>query len=267
MLVDYHVHLRSPREDFEEIDHRVEAVEPYVERAAEAGLAEIGFSEHVYYFRQTAGIWEQPYQADRCVHDLDAYVDAVLEAKRRGNPVKLGLEVDWAPGHEETLAAALAPYPWDYLLGSVHFVDGHPVDAPPGLPAVFGIEGAWERYVAWLADLARSGLVDVLAHPDLVKLFGDHHEWDWSGLVTVLGGVRLEVSTAGLRKPVGELYPELALLAGAREAGVGITLASDAHLPHDVGRDFDRALAHARTAGYETVTVFSGRVPREEPLG
>lgn len=267
VLADYHMHLRTSRTDYEEIDHRVEAVEPYVERAAALGVAEIGFSEHVYYFRQTDGIWDQPYHVERCVHDLDRYVDAVLEAKRRELPVKLGLEVDWAPGREEALAAALEPYPWDYLLGSVHFVDGHPVDAPPGLAAVLGVESAWERYTEWLSDLARSGLVDVLAHPDLVKIFGDRLEWDWGVLVDALDGVRLEVSSAGLHKPVGELYPERALLERARAAGVGITLASDAHLPQHAGRDLDRAVEHARAAGYQTLTVFDRRVPREEPLG
>lgn len=267
MLVDYHMHLRSPREDYEEIDHRVEAVEPYVERALEVGLAEIGFSEHVYYFRQTGGIWDRPYQAERCVHDLDVYVDAVLEAKRRGLPVKLGLEVDWVPGRADALADALGPYPWDFLLGSVHFVDGYAVDSPPGLPAVLGVQPAWERYCAWLVDLARSGLVDVLAHPDLVKIFGDRVDWDWSALVSSLDGVSLEVSTAGLHKPVGELYPDAPLLALARAGGVTITLASDAHLPQDVGRDLDRAVEHARSAGYDTVTVFERRERRQEPLG
>ena len=92
MIVDYHMHLRRRGEgEAEELDHRVEAVEPYVEKAAERGVDEIGFTEHVYYFRQTRELWEQPYYAERCVHDLDTYVDAVLEAKRRGLPVKLGL--------------------------------------------------------------------------------------------------------------------------------------------------------------------------------
>ena len=80
-------------------------------------------------------------------------------------------------------------------------------------------------------------------------------------------GVCVEVSTAGLHKPVGELYPDRELLAACRERGVPITLASDAHEPAHVGRDLDRAVALAREVGYETVTVFERRERRQEPLG
>ena len=77
----------------------------------------------------------------------------------------------------------------------------------------------------------------------------------------------IEISTGGLRKPVGELYPSPALLRGFHERGVPLTLASDAHVPENVGKDFDGALAFARSVGYDTVTVFDGRQARQEPLG
>ena len=103
----------------------------------------------------------------------------------------------------------------------------------------------------------------MLTHPDLVKIFGDRVDWDWQPVIEALDGVALEVSTAGLHKPVGELYPDGALLRGAAR----ITLASDAHVAEDVGRDLDAAVEHARAAGFETVTVFEGRSSRQEPLG
>src|SRR5437868_2412265 len=106
------MHLRNAGE---EIDHTLEAVERFVEAAARAGVDEIGFSEHAYYFRETRELWELPYQAERCVYDLTAYCDAVTEAKRRGLPVKLGLEVDYVGARQERLAEILAAYPWDYL--------------------------------------------------------------------------------------------------------------------------------------------------------
>ncbi len=136
MLVDYHMHLRAPGGGAEQPDQSVEAVERYVERALERGVDEIGVSEHVYYFRQTEEIWDVSDQLAWCRYDLDEYCDVVVEAKRRGLPVKLGLEVDWVPARADELAAILAPYPWDYLLGSVHWIDGLPVDSRPGL---------WER--------------------------------------------------------------------------------------------------------------------------
>ena len=84
MIVDYHMHLRAPDES---IDHTVEAVERYVDKASERGIDEIGFTEHVYYFEQTRPLWSLPYQLERCLYDIEPYVDAVVEAKRRGYPV------------------------------------------------------------------------------------------------------------------------------------------------------------------------------------
>jgi histidinol-phosphatase (PHP family) len=264
VIVDYHMHLRNERE---EIDHRFEAAERFVETAAERGVDEIGFSEHVYYFRQTLSLWTVPYQTERCVYDLDAYCDAVVEAKRRGLPVKLGLEVDYVPGREDETRELLAPYPWDYLIGSVHFIGSHGIDGPPPLVDEVGAEETWRRYESTLAAAAASGLFDTLAHPDVVKMFGPTLEWAWSDLLPALDGICLEVSSAGLHKPHGRLYPEPALLAAAHAAGVPITLASDAHAPQNVGRDLDRAIEHARGAGYETVTVFDARNARQETLG
>jgi histidinol-phosphatase (PHP family) len=264
VIVDYHMHLRAPDES---IDHSVEAVERFVETAAERGIDEIGFTEHVYYFEQTRPLWSMPYHLERCKYDIDPYVEAVLEAKRRGYPVKLGLEVDYEPEREAQTAELLAPYPWDYLIGSIHFLDGYSIDDEPSLVAAVGAEEAWSRYYALLGRASASGLFDTLGHPDLVKMFGPELEWDWEAVARSLDGTCLEVSSAGLHKRHGKLYPNPTLLAAARAQGVQITLASDAHVPQNLGRDLDRAIEHARAAGYETVTVFDQRQARQEPLG
>jgi histidinol-phosphatase (PHP family) len=226
---------------------------------------EIGFTEHVYYFEQTKALWSIPYQLERGVYDIEPYVEAVVEAKRRGFPVKLGIEVDHQPQLADEMADILGQYPWDYLLGSVHFIDGLSIDSEPSLVDEVGVEAAWARYYEWLVDA--SAYVDALAHPDLVKMHGPEINWDWEGLARSLRGVALEVSSAGLHKPHGKLYPNERLLEAAREAGIPITTASDAHVPEHVGRDLDRAIEHARAAGYETVTVFEQRQARQEPLG
>jgi len=263
VLVDYHMHLRAHGSASEELDHTAEAVERYVEQARERGVDEIGITEHVYYFRETRDFWSLPYQLERSRAELRDYCDAVLEAKSHGLPVKLGLEVDWVPDRADELAEVLEPYPWDYLIGSVHWIGGLAVDQKPGLWAGSTVEEVWALYARELEAAARSGHFDVLAHPDLVKIFGDRVEWDWQPSIDALDGVALEVSTAGLHKPVGELYPDASLLRGAKR----ITLASDAHRAEDVGRDFEAAVEHARAAGFETVTVFDGRSSRQEPLG
>jgi histidinol-phosphatase (PHP family) len=271
VIVDYHMHLRDPEE---RIDHSLEAVEKFVEAAAERGVDEICFTEHVYYFVQTRRLWDQQYMLERCVHDLDGYVGAIIDAKERGLPVKLGLEVDYLAGRECETADVLAPYPWDYLLGSVHFVDGFPVDQEPGLVEKLGPHEAWRRYFVWLRNAARSGLFDSLSHPDLVKHHGprpDTEAVQWLHEETAdaieAAGVCIEVSSAGLHKPVGELYPDPTLLEACHARGVPITLASDAHAPQNVGRDLDHAVGLARAADYESVTVFDRRERRQEPLG
>ena len=126
----------------------------------------------------------------------------------------------------------------------------------------------------WLRNAARSGLFDSLSHPDLIKHHGprpDAESVQWLHEDTAdaieAAGVCIEVSSAGLYKPVGELYPDPPLLEACRARGVPITLASDAHEPKNVGRDLDCAVEYARAAGYETVTVFEARERRQEPLG
>jgi histidinol-phosphatase (PHP family) len=275
VIVDYHMHLRGPRVGgHEPLDHTVEAVERFVATARANGIDEICFTEHVYYFRQTQTLWSLPYHLERCTFDLDAYVEAVLEAKRRGLPVKLGLEIDRVPGRQDELAEIVDPYPWDLLLGSVHEVLDYAVDQKPGIWERLSVEDVWRGYVVSVSDLAASGHVDVMAHPDLAKIYGrrpapdvlvELHDTLAASLAAA--GVAVEVSTAGLRKPVRELYPSEALLRAFRGRGVPITIASDAHEPHLVGDEFGAALDLVRLVGYDTVSVFDGRQGRQEPLG
>jgi histidinol-phosphatase (PHP family) len=275
VIVDYHMHLRGGLVGRSEVvDHTPAAVGPYLETAAARGVDEIGFTEHVYYFRQTSEIWINEYERQRCIHDLDLYCDTILDAKRQGLPVKLGLEVDYVRERQERLGELIGGYPWDFLLGSVHYIGDLAIDQEPGIWADHSVEDAWRQYVAALVELAGSGHVDALAHPDLPKIFSRRPE---AAVLAELhaqiaetaarSGVALEISTAGLRKPVGELYPDPPLLRACVERGVPITLASDAHLPQHVGLDLDRAVALARESGCETLTVFEGRTGRQEPIG
>jgi histidinol-phosphatase (PHP family) len=275
VIVDYHMHLRGPSANgAEPLDFSVDAAARFAETAVAAGVDEIGFTEHVYYFRQTREIWQLPYHVERCLYDLDEYCDAVLEARRRGLPVKLGLEVDYVGERQHRLAELLEPYPWDLLLGSAHEVLDIAIDQEPGIWEQLSIEDVWRRYVAEVCELARSRLVDVMAHPDLAKIYGERPSPEvleelYEDLAEALaaGEVAAEISTAGLRKPVGELYPSAGLLDAFQRHRVPVTTASDAHEPRLVGADFDRALAHARSAGYETVSVLDRRVRRQVALG
>jgi histidinol-phosphatase (PHP family) len=279
VLTDYHTHLRpddlntSPAERyFTEAN-----VDRYLEMARERGISELGFSEHVYRFRQALEVWRHPFWELYAVDDLDAYCDFVQAMKDDGRPVKLGLEVDWIPGREEQIAELIAERPFDYIVGSVHFVAEGAVDHE-GYDAWrdAGPDEVWSAYFRMLGEAAGSGLYDILAHPDLVKVWGSarplperdprtFYELALEGIAS--SGVAVEVSTAGLRKPVGEIYPAPDLLELCLAAGNPVALSSDAHEPTQIGHAYDAAVALLRALGVERLSVFSDRRRSEEPLG
>ena len=279
MLTDYHVHLR-PDETGATTERyfTAENVERYLDAARRAGIEELGVSEHIYRFAEALEIDRHPLWVEYATDDLGEYCEFV-----RSSGLKLGIEADFLPGREDRVANMLDGRPWDYVVGSVHFMGDDAVDVH-GEPdwAAWDIwrgadpEKVWARYFETLGEAARTGMFDILAHPDLVKVFGDRvpapdgdlrrfYERAMDGIAE--SDVAIEVSTAGLRKAARELYPAPAFLAACRRAGVPATLASDAHRPEDVGRDFDLALAALRQAGYDTIVRFRGRERQEVPLG
>lgn len=270
MLLDYHMHLAGDEEPFTAAHFRRGHIEQYLARAAEVGIEQIGFTDHVYRFAVAHGWLPHPGWVNGATADLDSYVEAVGAARDDGLPVLLGLEVDWVPGREVEIGALRAAHDWDYLLGSYHWLGDREVDHDAN--SVW--DGAdpdeiWERYVRGWCAAARSGLYDSMAHPDLAKVFGyrpDPEPLDlylMMGEAAAAGGVCIEISTAGLRKPVGEIYPAPLLLAVFRDRGVPVTLGSDTHAAAGVGAHFDRARGLARAAGYRTITRFR-RFEREQ---
>ena len=273
MLTDYHVHLRpdeleaTPDEYFTE-----ENVERYLEVAREAGIEELGVSEHVYRFEAALDVWDHEFWRRHAIGDLDAYCEFV-----RSTPLRVGLEMDYFPGREDRIANLLDARDFDYVLGSIHFLeegavdhDGYDVWERVGDP-----DRVWARYFETLAELARSGLYDILSHPDLVKIWGDQRpapprdpRFYYEPAIEAIAesGIAVEVSTAGLRKPVGELYPSPAFAEMCVDAGAAFSLSSDAHLPEHVGYEYDRALETMRGWGISEVAVFEGRRRRMEPL-
>jgi histidinol-phosphatase (PHP family) len=274
VLTDYHLHLR-PDEDGTTVERyfTAENVERYREAAAAAGIEELGVSEHVYRFQQALDLWRHPFWQEQAVDDLDAYCEFV-----RGAGLKLGIECDFVPGAEDRTANLLEARDFDYVVGSVHFVGEAAVDHPGwdvwergGDP-----EEVWRRYFEALAECARCGLFDVLAHPDLVKVWGRARPLPTRDLRTFYepaveaiaeSGIAVEISTAGLRKPVGELYPATAFAEMCVEAGAPFALSSDAHRPQEVGFGYDQALELLDGLGVGEICVFEGRQRRLQPLG
>ena len=284
MLTDYHMHLQpdgiEPRErqapDWEADGGHLSAtwIGRYVARARARAVDEIAITEHVYRFAEARPWLDDRFWREEATEDADAYCAAIAAARdEEGLPVLLGIEMDWLADRTAEIAAFLDGRPFDIVLGSVHFLDGRAIDDPTAddrdwLP----VEELWTRYLEQLTAAAASGLYDVMSHPDLPKVFGRripaHLDRLLDDAVAAIAdaGVAVECSSAGLRKPVAELYPEPGLLARFKRAGVPVTLSSDAHAPGDVARDFATAVAALRGAGYETITRFSRREPSQVSL-
>ena len=283
---DYHVHLHDHGE-YTGVgpplgEYPPGHIEAYVAAAAGNGFSEVGFTEHLYRCVESEPIlgefWaDEPRRdlaaetaamvaADRTL-SLEAYVAAVVAAKDRGLPVKLGLEVDFFPETFDAVMDFLDPYPWDFLVGAVHWVGGWSIDYPISAYefARRGIRQSYEDYFQLKRQLAATGLVDVLAHVDVVKMFGDVLPKAPRDLyadvvsAAAASGTAVEVSSAGLHKPIGEIYPAPAFLEMFHRAGVPITLASDAHVPEDCGRGASTVVAAAVAAGYREYLVFEQR--------
>lgn len=238
-------------------------MEDYVRRGLRLGLREIGFSDHFPLLHM-----EDP-TLTMSLDELPLYVREVEEMRERFPRIKvrLGIEVDYLPETVDKLPPLLDAFPFDYILGSVHYVDGWGFDDPrysDGYDARDLFE-LWSRYFELLAEAAESGLFDILAHPDLIKKFGYRPREDVTELYRVCldrvaeAGTAVEVSTAGLRKPVGEIYPAEGFLRMCRERDIPVTLGSDSHSPGEVGEGLAAAVDLLLGVGYERLSLFHRR--------
>src|SRR3989440_7071790 len=275
MLTDYHVHLRPDDADASAARYLTAGnAERYRTVAAERGIEELGVSEHVYRFAQALEVWRHPFWVQQANDDLDAYCAFVREQ----TDLRLGIEADFVPGAEERLASLLDARDFDYVVGSVHFLSDGAVDMDDYSvwKTAADPEEVWERYFQTLGEAARSGLFDVLAHPDLVKVWGAErprpegdlrrfYELAMEGIAE--SRIAIEVSTAGLRKPAGQIYPAPELLRWCVDAGCPIALSSDAHAPDQLGYRYEAAIELLEGLGVHELCVFERRERRLEPLG
>lgn len=266
MLVpaDYHMHTPLCR-------HATGEPIEYAAQAVKLGLDEIGFSDHSPMPRDDFDDWRM---RDA---DLDLYVTKVREAQRTfpNLTIKLALEVDYLPGQEDWIRHLTARHPWDYLIGSVHYVsDSWAIDNPLMLSTWKSRDPfeVWTVYFERLTQAAESGLFDIIGHTDLCKRFCFYPAQDCAALydrfLEAAGrkGVAIEINTAGLRKDCREIYPSPAILGRAAKHGVRITFGSDAHAPGEVGLNFAEAVALARSNGYTHCCRFTQRRCQTVPI-
>jgi histidinol-phosphatase (PHP family) len=267
-LVDYHIHTAR-------CGHAVGSMERYVEHAIEAGLTELGFSDHLFMY------WLPPSARDpelgMAEWEHEYYIEDVERCRTRYAPditIRLSIEADYIPGHEHALENILRRTDWDYVIGSVHFIDAWGFDDSRYLSGydAWDIDALYARYFELVGASAETGLFDTIGHADLVKKFGHRPRTDISESYVTLAnrfarsGVCVEVNTAGLRRPCAEVYPHPDLLRACQDAGVPVTFASDAHDPNDVARDLGSAATILREVGYTAYIKFAGRRRELVPL-
>jgi histidinol-phosphatase (PHP family) len=275
LLTDYHLHLRTDeRENTAERFFTPANAERYREAASERGIAELGVAEHVYRFAAALDIWQHPFWRQYAHDDVDDYCGFVQEE----TDLRLGIEMDFIPGREDRIATVLDGRDWDFVVGSVHFLRDHSIDTEDY--SVWGAgesaEKVWRRYFDTVAESARSGLYDIIAHPDLVKVWGRaaprpdgdlRRYYEPAVEAFADAGVAVELSTAGWRKPVAEQYPARPFLEMLVDAGCPLALSSDAHEPDQVGYEYDRAVELLESVGVRELAVFERRERRLEPIG
>lgn len=256
MTFDYHLHTPL-------CHHAVGHPREYVRHAIACGLGEIGFSDHN----------PMPIQFDNwrmAPTELPAYLDLIKEAQvdYPNFPIKLGLECDFIAGYEDHVSNLAHSAPFDYLIGAVHYIqEGWDVDNPfkRNLWKELPVEEVWMRYFQLFTQAATSNLFDFLAHPDLVKKFGDRPAGDlkpyYKDCLDAIADhhLAIELNTAGLRKDVQEIYPSREFLEMAFARHIPILINSDAHAPQEVGAQFNLARELAQSVGYTHLTRFDQR--------
>ena len=245
-MIDYHLHVVAHGDR----PMTVENILTYCEVAKKRGIRQMGITEH-----------------DRYLDDID--LAAFQEARESSEDVelRLGIEIDFVPGAEERMERDSTALPYDYVIGSVHRVGGEEVDQPMDR-SIYEKMDAYDLYAAYYANVreaALSGRFDVLGHPDLIKIFKTFPDRDFTPMLeetadaVAESGVVVDVNAAGLRKPVGDVYPSKKFLEMFHRRGVPIILSSDAHAPDQVAMGYETSVKLVRDVGYTEVVTFKDR--------
>ncbi|MNB86500.1 histidinol-phosphatase HisJ [Paenibacillus sp. FSL E2-0177] len=266
MHIDYHTH-------HERCGHAVGKLEEYVQRGIELGLQQLGLSDHLPLIHVDPASY-YPEMA-MPMAELPRYVEECLTLKERYRGVidlRVGLEADYIEGYEEQIREILSPYPWDYLIGSVHFLGEWDITDHR---QVHGWEGkdaleVYRLYYDAVKKSALSGLYDIIGHMDVIKRFGygpqtpegtaEVRALELETLKVIAdSGIAMELNASGLTKPCAEMFPAEHLLQEALKLGIPLTLGSDAHDPAKLGDGLQEARSMLWQTGFRELAVFEGR--------
>ncbi len=264
---DYHMH--TPR-----CNHATGTIIEYAQAAVDAGLTEIGMSDH----SPMPNGFDKAWRMDES--ELDSFLEELETAQTQFQGqlrIKAALEVDYYVGAEDYIQYLAKYYDWDYLMGSVHFIGDWGFDNPDEVACfeTCDIEQAYCDYFKLVELSAASGLFDIIGHPDLIKKFGYRaaqgsqavFEAENKMLEAVKAAdVALEISSAGLRKPVGEIYPHESIIERAIKLNIPFAYGSDAHSPNEVGHAMAECLNLLHTYGATQISTFEKRQRRMLPF-
>lgn len=260
-ILDYHMHTPL-------CGHATGQPSEYAAYAIKVGLKEIGFSDHAPLVTHRDPGVSMDFDELPLYHKM---IEDVREEFKDQLIIKVGIEVDFASGFEKQSQAIIDAYPYDYVYGSVHYINSWAFDNPQEKNGWDNqkTDDVYRDYYDHLRRSAESGLFDIMGHIDLVKKFGHKpttnmfDEVQKTAEVFKASGVTIEINTSGLRKPCREIYPSLSLLKIYCAAGVPLTFGSDAHNPYDVGADYDQGRELALAAGYKEYRRFKQRQVEE----
>jgi histidinol-phosphatase (PHP family) len=256
---DYHIH--SVYSDGRSVP------EDYLASALNAGLSEIGFSEHLTLFRD-------PEDWNMKIVNIDPYIKhiAKLRESTEGLKIKTAFEVDFFPGKEEDIRDFLSPLPLDYIIGSVHYMGEKTVDNGPEFYQGKSIDRLFGSYFEMVLSAISSEIFDIIGHCDLIRIFGYKPTFDPEPYYIKLAAsmkkhnVVFEVNTNGRNRPIADFYPDRKYLYIFREAHVPVCVNSDAHMPGRVGQYFDEAYELLRYVGFTEMAVFDKRERKMVPF-
>ncbi len=275
MKIDYHMH-------FEYGSYDLEWVQGFFESAKKNGVSKIGISEHSHGFIEFKDLYYEElilddsvvgsYQAkwlekNKFKYSLKDYFKFMQMLKEKGYPVKIGIEICNFK-NQEKVKAIIKDYEFDYIIGSVHFLNGWGYDFAD-IKQVwndFSLQDIYKWYAEEITNLAQSGLYDVLGHPFNIRLFKNIPEFDVKPILeqvaTVLkeANMVIDINTGTLyRYPIEEISPYPDFLQVAKKYDLPIITSSDAHKPEDCGRYIDEAIDYAKTFGYDSSIIFTNR--------
>jgi len=279
-VLDYHNHLEKGELNRQWLDK-------FLENAYARGITEYGISEHSYLFSELLPLYEgnigpgltplgsrqhEWFYAKAGKWSLDDYFELLLPLRDELG-LKIGLELDWFPGNRQIVRELLEPWPWDYIIGSVHWIDGWVYDVWQDTWQGRDITSVWNRYLEIAVDGASSGCFDILGHADAVKIFGQYPQpWPEQGFIGLAKSlaknrVAVEVNTAFKYRGISNNFcPDPKALDIFQQQGVALTFGSDAHYPEQAGWLQDEARDFARRSGYSSCLGFNRRDPEEHKL-